>query len=178
MIRWTQAVSAALLASALSMPVFAQQAQPQPEVRATHGDWDITCIPGTESCAMSQIGSTAAGERALLVTIQRLTGATADNGTAVPAALSVQTPLGILIPYGIRLKIDSDEVVPLPVARCVPSGCVSQTPISDQAVAKMKRGTAAVFGFVLDQEVLVNVSLRGFTKAYDSLTPVAAQQRQ
>ena len=36
-------------------------------------------------------------------------------------------------------------------------------------------GKVAVFGFFLDKEILVDVSLKGFTKAYNSLKPVAAK---
>lgn len=144
-------------------------------LRDTFGDWEIRCIEGTETCAMSQVGNTSDGKRALLVTIQRLRGARAEDGTNVPAAITVQTPLGILIPYGVRIKIDSDQVVPLPLSRCVPAGCISQAPMLDEAVSKMKAGSTAVFGFFLDKEILVNVSLRGFTKAFNNLTPVAGR---
>lgn len=153
-------------------------AQSSDELRATHGDWEIRCIKGSETCAMSQIGNTGDGKRALLVTIQRLKGATAENGTEIPGAMTVQTPLGVLIPYGVRIKIDSDKVIPLPLSRCVPAGCISQAPMLDEAVAKLKKGSTAVFGFFLDKEVLVNVSLRGFTKAFNNLTPVRAQSGQ
>jgi len=144
-------------------------------LRATHGDWEIRCIEGTETCAMSQIGKTADGKRALLVTIQRVAGAKTEDGKPIPAAITIQTPLGILIPYGIRIKIDSDKVVPLPLSRCIPAGCISQAPMLEAAVTKMQKGSVAVFGFYLQAEVLVNVSLKGFTKAYNALKPVSAQ---
>lgn len=153
-------------------------AQASDELRATHGDWEIRCIEGSDTCAMSQIGNTADGKRALLVTIQRLQGAKADNGAAIPAAITVQSPLGILIPYGIRVKIDAADVVPLPLSRCVQVGCIAQAPMLDEAVNRMKKGSKAVFGFFLDQEIIVNVSLSGFTAAYNDLKPVAAQNRQ
>lgn len=151
------------------------QAQQKDVLKDTHGDWEIRCIEGTETCAMSQIGSTSDGKKALLVTIQRVAGAKTDDGAAIPAAMTVQAPLGILIPYGIRIKIDNDKVVPLPLSRCIPGGCVSQAPMLDEAVSKMKKGAKAVFGFFLQNEVLVDISLKGFTKAYDSLKPVSAQ---
>jgi invasion protein IalB len=151
------------------------QAQGNDVLRDTFGSWEIRCIEGTDTCAMSQVGNTTDGKRALLVTIQRVIVQT-DNGTPVPAAMTVQTPLGILLPYGVRLKIDSNDVVPMPLSRCIPAGCISQAPISDKAVDQMKRGSKAVFGFFLTNEVLVNVSLSGFTKAYNSLTPVRPQQ--
>lgn len=165
----------ALMSLGLLATVPQADAQSKDVLRDTHGDWEIRCIEGTETCAMSQVGNTGDGKRALLVTIQRIKGATAENGASVPAAITVQTPLGILIPYGVRVKIDSDQVVPLPLSRCVPAGCISQAPMLDEAVNKMKAGSTAVFGFFLDKEILVNVSLRGFTKAFNSLTPVAGR---
>lgn len=162
---------------AAGMLVFgpAQAQQTNDVLRATHGDWEIRCIEGTDTCAMSQVGKTGEGKRAMLVTIQRVSGAKTDNGKDIPAAITVQVPLGILIPYGVRIKIDSDNTVPLPLSRCLQAGCVSQAPMLDEAVSKMKKGNTAVFGFFLDQEVLVNISLRGFTKAFNNLTPVRAQ---
>ncbi|MEM6623112.1 MAG: invasion associated locus B family protein [Pseudomonadota bacterium] len=164
------------MALGLASPSLAQN-PPQEVLRATHGDWEVRCIDGTDVCAMSQLGSTEAGERALLVTVQRISGVTADNGITIPGAMTVQAPLGILLPYGIRLKIDADPVVPLPLNRCLPAGCISQAPMQEEAVAKMKAGSTAVFGFFLDQEIIVNISLRGFTKAYNSLTPVNANNQ-
>lgn len=160
-----------LLGLVVAMPQASAQ-QSKDVLRDTFGDWEIRCIEGTDTCAMSQIGNTGDGKRALLVTIQRLKGAKAENGASIPAAITVQTPLGILIPYGVRIKIDSDQVVPLPLSRCVPAGCISQAPMLDEAVSKMKSGSTAVFGFFLDKEILVNVSLSGFTKAFNSLKPV------
>ena len=66
-------------------------AQSNDVLKEKHGDWEIRCIDGSDTCAMSQIGSTGDGKRALLVTIQRLKGATADNGISIPAAMTVQT---------------------------------------------------------------------------------------
>lgn len=167
---FTATLSAILIAGAIATPAMAQT---KDVLKDTHGDWEIRCIEGTNTCAMSQVGKTDDGKRAILVTIQRLQGAKADNGTPVPAAMTVQAPLGILLPYGVRLKIDADQVVPLPLSRCVPAGCISQAPMLDEAVNKMKKGSKAVYGFFLDKEILVNVSLRGFTKAFNNLTPVS-----
>lgn len=165
-------VAAWLLAMGGSSSAFAQG---QDELRATHGDWEVRCVSGTDTCAMSQVGNTSDGKRALLVTVQRLRGVTAEDGSVVPAAITVQTPLGILLPYGVRMKIDNNQVVPVQLSRCVPAGCISNARMLDEAVGRMKKGSSAVFGFFLDREILVNVSLRGFTKAYNSLSPVSAQ---
>lgn len=165
-----------IVMTAVFLAPAAAQAQSQEVLRDTFGSWEVRCIEGTETCAMSQVGNTSDGKRALLVTIQRVI-VTTDNGTPVPAALTVQTPLGILLPYAVRLKIDSNDVVPMPLSRCLPAGCISQAPISDNAVNQMKAGTKAVFGFFLNSEVLVDISLSGFTKAYNSLKPIKPPQQ-
>ena len=175
MIRFFSAMPA--FAAAIVLVTASAQAQdnrPKDVLKEKHGDWEIRCIEGTNTCAMSQVGSTSDGKRAILVTIQRLTGAKTKDGKTIPAAMTSQTPLGILIPYGLRIKIDAVKVIPLPLSRCVPAGCVSQAPMLDEAVSKMKKGSKAVFGYFLQQEILVNISLKGFTKAYETLTPVAA----
>ena len=148
-------------------------AQAKGVLKATHGDWEIRCIEGTNDCVMSQIGKIAGGENALFVALRRLNGVKDRNGTTYAAVITVQTPLGILLPYGLRLKIDSDEVVPIPLSRCLPQFCIAETGTTNEFVNKMKRGNTAGFGFFLDKEVLVNISLRGFTKGFNSLTPVS-----
>ena len=161
----------------VAAPVQAQNNRPKDVLKEKHGAWEIRCIEGTNTCAMSQVGKTKDGKRAILITIQRISGAKTKDGKAIPAAMTTQTPLGILIPYGLRLKIDKEKVVPLPIARCIPVGCVSQAPMLNEAVGKMKKGANAVFGYFLDKEILVTVSLSGFTKAFDNLTPVPAKGR-
>lgn len=170
--------SIALMGAFLAYTTAASAQQPpNEELRATHGDWEIRCISGSDTCAMSQVGKTSDGQRALLVSIQRVTGpkAQTQDGKPIQAAMTVQTPLGILIPYGVRIKIDSDNVIPLPLSRCIPAGCVSQAPMLAEAVSKMKKGSKAVYGVFLDKEILVDISLRGFTKAFNTLKPVTAQ---
>ena len=178
----------------LSVPAVAQQTQPQPQpqqvqpgqiqpgqaaqpnrvLKATHGAWEVHCFEGTDTCAMQQFGKTADGKKALLVVIERLAGVTRE-GQAIPASMEVLAPLGVLIPYNVRLKIDQGEVQPVPLLRCLGQGCMARAPMVEQAVEAMKKGTNAKFGFFLTEEVLADVSLNGFTAAYNSLKPVAVQ---
>jgi invasion protein IalB len=151
-----------------------QQAQNQ-VLAATHGDWEIHCLEGTETCAMQQVGETAEGERALLVTVQRLAGVTAE-GREVPAAITVNTPVGVLIPYGVRVRVDEGNVAEVPLLRCLPDSCAARAPMADEAIAELKRGSNATFAYFLQEEVLVEISLNGFTAAYDALKPVQANQ--
>ena len=153
-------------------------AQGSDVLRDTYGDWQVRCIEGTDVCAMSQTGNDPQGQPAMQVTIQRLKGATAENGVPVPATITVQAPLGILIPYSIRVKIDSADAELLPLTRCIPAGCIAQAPMTNEAINKMKAGSKAVFGFVTDRELLIDISLRGFTKAFNNTPEVNPQQGQ
>lgn len=170
----TRAVVAGVAALSVASAAVAQQAAQKQVLKATHGAWEIHCLEGTETCAMQQVGKTAEGKRALLVTVQRLSGVTADD-KPVPAALTVNTPLGVLIPYGVRAKVDDGDVVPVPLLRCLNDNCAARAPLAEEAVDRLKKGSKATFGFFLQDEVLVDISLNGFTAAYSDLKPVAAQ---
>lgn len=154
-----------------------QPGQPNRVLKATHGAWEVHCLEGTETCAMQQFGKTADGKRALLVVINRLAGVS-QEGQAISASMDVLAPLGVLIPYNVRLKVDQGEVQPVPLLRCLSQGCMARAPLDEQAVGMLKKGTNAKFGFFLTEEVLADVSLNGFTAAYDSLTPIAVQDAQ
>jgi invasion protein IalB len=155
----------------------AQQQAVEQELRTTHGDWEIHCVKGTDTCAMQQIGETAEGQRAMLVTIQRLAGVQAE-GQDVPAAITVSTPIGILIPYGVRVRIDDGNVAPVPLLRCLPESCAARAPLAQQAIDMFKKGSKATVGFYLQNEVLIDISLNGFTAAYNDLKPVQAQGQE
>ena len=179
MIRLLTAIPALIAAFfILAAPADAQTNRPKDVLKKKHGDWEVRCLEGTNTCAMSQVGKTSDGKRAILITIQRISGAKTKDGKKIEAAMTSQTPLGILLPYGLRIKIDKDKVVPLPLARCLPAGCVSQAPMLGEAVTKMKKGSKAVYGFFLEKEILVNISLKGFTAAFDSLAPVPAKPKK
>ena len=161
-----------LLAAALAVPGVAGAQDANSVKTATHGDWEIHCIKGTEACAMQQVGKTGDGKRGLFVTIQRVNQAGQD-GRQVSALISAIAPLGVLLPYGLRAKIDGGAETGMPYNRCMQTGCFAQAPMSEETVNQMKRGSNAVFSIALDREITVNISLRGFTKAYDSLKPIS-----
>ena len=188
------AAALCVVGMAVALPAAAQQTQPaeapaqapaagpagQPNMpnrvlQATHGAWEIHCLEGTETCVMQQVGKTTDGRRAVLVMIERLSGVTAE-GQNVPAAVTVHAPLGVLIPYNVRVRIDQGEVEPVPLIRCLAESCMARSPLREQDVETFKKGTNAKVGFFLTEEVLADVSLSGFTAAYNALKPVQVQQ--
>ncbi|MEM7176059.1 MAG: invasion associated locus B family protein [Pseudomonadota bacterium] len=148
----------------------AQQQQPEQEVREKHGAWEIICIKGTDNCSMRQIGKSAKGEDALLVTITKVT-AKAQDGTAIPATAEIMAPLGVLLPAGIRVQIDSGKVRGTGFQVCIQVGCLAQDAVSGEFLGDLKAGSTAKMMLVLpgQGEVSVNISLSGFTKAFGTL---------
>ncbi|MBY8974180.1 invasion associated locus B family protein [Rhodobacteraceae bacterium NNCM2] len=148
------------------------QQQPEQESRATHGAWEIVCIKGTDNCSMRQIGKSAKGEDALLVTITKV-DAKAQDGTAIPATAEIMAPLGVVLPAGIRVQVDGGKVRGTGFQVCLNVGCLAQDAVSDEFLNDLKGGSSAKMILVLpgQGEVAVNISLSGFTKAYGSLKP-------
>ena len=161
-----------LLAAALVLPGVANAQESDSVKTATHGDWEIHCIKGTEACAMQQVGKTTDGKRGLFVTIQRVNPAAGQDGRKISALISAIAPLGVLIPYGLRAKIDGGPETGMPYNRCLQTGCFASSPMSDETVTRMKKGNVAAFSIALDREITVNISLRGFTAAFNSLKPI------
>lgn len=166
---------AAAAIAVFSVPAFAQNQQsegPAETVKATHGDWEVVCLTQKpEECRMRQIGTLADGKRVMVVHIGKLKDAKTPDGQAIPAAIRITTPLGTLLREGLRLQIDSGQETTGAFNICIPSGCIVSEPISDQFLSQLKAGNVAKMSFNVLQQGAINVSisLKGFTKAYDSL---------
>ena len=98
----------------------------------------------------------------------------ASNGQKV---LRVVAPLGVLLPFGLGLRIDDEAIgkEPLPFIRCRPMGCISEIIVKDKLLEKLKTGTTALFIIVETKEEgrAIPVSLKGFTKGLERLSVLA-----
>lgn len=145
------------------------QAKPQGAVRAQYGDWQVVCKqprPGTkkETCALVQ--SVTAEDRnnvGLTVYFQKFA-----NGTKV---LRVFAPVGVLLPPGLGLKIDDQDVGHAPFLRCHTFACYAQVQAPDDLVNKLKNGKTAVFIIFQTEEagIGIPISLNGFAQALAQL---------
>ncbi len=142
---------------------------PDGVVRAQHGDWQIVCKPPpagakTEVCALVQ--SVTAEDRAnvgLTVYFQRF-----QNGTRV---LRVFAPLGVLLPPGLGLKVDGQDIGNAPFLRCHSFACYAQVVVEDELVEKLSKGKTAVFIIFQTEEagIGIPISLKGFGEALAAL---------
>jgi invasion protein IalB len=138
-------------------------------VRETHGAWQVSCRtpPGAkeEKCALVQ--SVTAEDRpnvGLTVVFYKAIGEDKK-------LLRVVVPLGVLLPTGLGLKIDGQDVGNAPFLKCGKRGCVAEVVLQDEVIAKMKTGQTAMFIIFDTPEagIGIPVALQGFGDALANL---------
>lgn len=141
----------------------------QGAIRATHGDWQVRCDtpPGAraEQCALWQ--HVTAEDRpnvGLVVVVLK----TADRRNRL---MRVLAPLGVLLPSGLGLTIDGNNVGRVQFERCLPSGCEALVVMDDKLLEQMSSGQSATFIIFQTPEegIGVPVSLNGFKPGFDAL---------
>jgi invasion protein IalB len=147
----------------------AGSAAAQGAVRSVHGDWQIRCEtpPGAQSeqCALMQ--SVTAEDRpnvGLTVIVLK----TSDQKSRL---MRVVAPLGILIPSGLGLKIDNQDVGRAGFVRCLPNGCVAEVVMDDNLINQLRNGQTSTFIIFQTPEEGIGfpMSLKGFGDGYDKL---------
>lgn len=158
------AIPLALALAGLATPALAQGA-----VKSSYGDWQVRCDtpPGAqkEQCALVQ--SVTAEDRpnvALTVLVLK----TADQKSRL---LRVLAPLGVLLPSGLGLKIDSVDVGRAGFVRCLPNGCVAEVMLDDTLIGQLRTGKDATFIIFQTPEegIGIPLSLNGFGEGFDKL---------
>lgn len=142
-------------------------------VRATFGDWEVRCAPAGNECFMYQLAKDAGQNPVAEVSILKL-----PAQAEATAGVTIVTPLGTLLPPGIGLQINSGDRRAYPFGWCSPVGCFARFGLDDPSLAALKRGKGAKLSVASvgapDRPIVLDVSLKGFTAAYDSLEiPVA-----
>lgn len=144
----------------------------EPEVTQI-GDWSLVCEPGgAPPCAMTQLGRDPQGSPAIEFVVRKVEDENAEiNGVKVDAVADIITPLGVLLDYGLRLKIDGGEERAAPFRICQKHGCLVREPLSTEVIGTLKGGNKALITVAAEGagEINIEISLRGFTKAYGSL---------
>ncbi len=152
------------VASGFHGPAFGQGA-----VKSVHGDWQIRCDtpPGAqgEQCALMQ--SVTAEDRpnvGLTVIVLK----TSDQKSRL---MRVVAPLGVLLPSGLGLKIDNQDVGRAGFVRCLPNGCVAEVVMDDKLINQLRTGQTSTFIIFQTPEEGIGfpMSLKGFGEGYDQL---------
>jgi invasion protein IalB len=158
-----------LMLGLAALAALASPAAAQGVVKSVSGDWQIRCDtpPGaqTEQCALIQ--SVTAEDRpnvGLTVIVLK----TADQKFRL---MRVLAPLGVLLPNGLGLRINSTDVGKVAFVRCLPNGCVAEVVINDDLMKQLRTGQTATFIIFQTPEegIGIPVSLKGFGEGFDKL---------
>ena len=152
-----------------SLVAFSGVAAAQGVVKSVHGDWQIRCDtpPGAQSEQCALIQSVTAEDRpnvGLTVIVLK----TADQKFRL---MRVLAPLGVLLPNGLGLRIDSADVGKVSFVRCLPNGCVAEVVVNDDLMNKLRTGQSATFIIFQTPEegIGIPVSLKGFGEGFGKL---------
>jgi invasion protein IalB len=168
--------------AAAPAPAEGQAANPaQPEVmeivKDTFGDWQVRCAPDGNECFMYQLALDSEDNPVAEVSILKL-----PEAAEADAGVTIVSPLGTLLPNGVVLQVDGGERRQYPFAWCSQVGCFSRFGLDAPAITTMKRGNAGTITLVSvgrpEEPVVLDLSLSGFTAAFDSLAvPTAPAPR-
>ena len=145
--------------------------------RDTHGDWTIRCVKagqGLDPCELYQLMKDGDGNAVAEMTLIPL------RNSEVAAGATLVAPLETDLMHGIGFAVDNAQPRGYPFAVCTPVGCVSRMGFTEAELNGLKRGNKAKvtllpFGGDPKQPVELNLSLSGFTAAFDALSAYAAE---
>jgi len=137
--------------------------------KATYGDWQIRCEtpPGAQSEQCALVQNVTAEDRPN-VGLSVIALRTADGKSKL---LRVLAPLGVLLPAGLGLRVDGNDVGRRGFTRCLQIGCFAEAELDDELLGKLGAGKAATFIIFQTPEegIGVPVSLNGFKQGFDAL---------
>lgn len=156
----------------MGTPVAEESNIGQPYTRDTFGDWTLNCVHAPEGqkdpCAMFQKLFDDKGNPVAEVTIFYLIS---EKGEL--AAATFATPLDTLLSQQLRLVVDENAEQRYPFTFCNKSGCYSRVGFNADQINSFKRGSKGTVTIVPlaapDTMVGLNMSLKGFTAAFDAL---------
>jgi invasion protein IalB len=170
-------LAASPMASAQDAPAAPEPSSPWIKVCNTNPQTNA------ESCVVTQELRAETGQPIAVVTLQ-------IGQEAGKYGLGVVVPIGFVLPPGILLAVDGNEVgkagytICIPPANNQPSVCLAQAPVNEDFVTALKRGNKLDLVVVNPQQrqIPISLSLAGFSKAYDGpgvdRAAAEAQRRQ
>ncbi len=142
-----------------------QAAQPAPP-QLMYSPWMKVCGKGKDTnnkevCVVTKDGRLENGMPVAIVQLFEPEG--------LPKVLRVTVPLGMQLQHGTRVIIDQGTPVNEPYKICFPVGCMSDYPVTDDMIAKMKKGHTLTVQAINMQGTPISLPLPlvDFAKAYD-----------
>jgi invasion protein IalB len=158
--------------AATTEPAAATTTTPTP--RVAEDNWLKVCDPledGKKACIMRQI--VVANEQFLGSFLLR-----DDPGQESRLLAVAAVPLGVLLPFGLTWQIDGGKPIRVPFMLCDPQSCSTQLVINEAYVASLKKGGVLKLTAKSRQnkDLVIEISLAGFTAVYDSDTAMTFDQ--
>jgi invasion protein IalB len=154
----------------------AEEASPDARLGEKFQDWQTVCevreAGGAEICGAIQEVKTKEGKLALWAAFGYLQP-NVDGAVMIfriPYDLT-EPPTGFRVAKGAQIAIDGGSQVEIPIEICAPGGCQIGLLLEDPFVQALKAGNKLNLTVPLasGQTATINLSLKGFTAAYDSL---------
>lgn len=136
------------------------------------GSWDKVCTTaGARECLMIQTADGPDGGTALMFQLRKFAQPeVVGEGQSFVAVADIIMPLGVVLIRGVGFQIDNSPENRVPFQVCTNQGCVVQLPFNDALVNAAKAGNSIKITMDSPQgPVPLNISLSGFTKAYNSI---------
>ncbi len=151
--------------AAPTAPAQQQQAATAPP-QLMYSPWLKVCGKGPETnnkqvCVLTKDGRLENGMPVAIVQLFE------PEGEA--KVLRVTVPLGMQLAHGTRMIIDQGQPAQEPYKICFPVGCMSDYPVTDDMIAKMKKGQTITLQAINMQGTPISLPLplNDFAKAYD-----------
>lgn len=146
----------------------------------THGAWELRCVrteDGSDPCQLYQLLKDGSGNSVAEISMFSL-----PPGQQAAAGATIITPLETLLTQALRMQVDTGAVKTYPFTWCAPIGCIARVGFTAEEVAQLKKGAKASIIIVPvaapDKEVVLDVSLSGFTAGFDAVAAVNAKTGQ
>lgn len=138
------------------------------------GDWQELCQKASETQEICGVIQEVHGEGGKLALWAAVGYFQPDTGPVmilrVPYDLT-DPPTGLRVSQGAEVQVDGSGNVKVPIEICAPGGCQIGLLMEDAFVKALKAGNKMNLTIPLatGQTATINLSLKGFTAAYDSL---------
>jgi invasion protein IalB len=143
----------------------------EPYIGAEFTDWVLRCVrteSGNDPCQLYQLLMDQQGNSVAEISLFPL-----PEGQQAAAGVTIITPLETLLTEQVTMRIDEGQAKRYPFTFCSAVGCVSRIGLLPEEVDAFRRGNRAQIRIVPaaapDQEVLLAVSLSGFTAGFQAL---------
>ncbi len=158
-------------------------------IRGNFNDWELRCEQQQgkeEQCILYQnVADDKDSNINVVVVVLRVAEGTGTDGkpTSRRPVLRVIAPLGVLLPRGLGLRVESatekdpqgkpvvKDIGSTGFVKCVPSGCVAEVEIDDKLQKELSNGSTATF-IIFDKPNEgrgLPLALTGFEKGLQAL---------